>query len=144
MKSQPKTRKVKKTVKRDLDSGLYDLTEQIALRTEANTSHGVLGGMWGYGAEYENDTFMMHPYCWCEREDCKWCGGNAGPISVHSGYFTDGPQNDEAGLAPNFLYKPTGAKVWWYKYIGRGVEETGELPDDWYEKCVASLPKSSK
>lgn len=52
-----------------------------------------------YGACYENDTFMMHTFCWCEREDCPWCGGEM----------------------PNFWYKPTDFKVWWYKYIGRSV-----------------------
>lgn len=24
--------------------------------------------------------------------------------------------------APNFWHKPSGLKVWWYKYIGRGME----------------------
>jgi len=59
-------------------------------------------GEWAekYGTEYENDIFMMHPYCWCEKESCPWCGGED---------------------RPNFIYKPTGLKIWWYKYIGRGV-----------------------
>lgn len=29
--------------------------------------------------------------------------------------------------APNFWYKPTGFKVWWYKYIGRSMETNRPL-----------------
>lgn len=28
-----------------------------------------------YGADYENDVFLMKRYCWCERDDCPWCAG---------------------------------------------------------------------
>ena len=28
-----------------------------------------------YGINYEDDTFMIHQFCWCEREDCPWCNG---------------------------------------------------------------------
>lgn len=50
-----------------------------------------------YGTDFENDAFMMHPYCWCEKDSCLWCNG------------------DE----PNFRHKATGFEVHWYKYIGR-------------------------
>jgi len=53
-----------------------------------------------YGANYENEKFSIHRYCWCEEENCPWCG----PSEM-----------------PNFHHKPTGIKVWWYKYIGRGM-----------------------
>jgi hypothetical protein len=53
-----------------------------------------------YGVNFENETFSIHRYCWCEEENCPWCG----PLE-----------------APNFWHKPTGLKVWWYKYIGRGM-----------------------
>lgn len=52
-----------------------------------------------YGADYENDVFMMHRFCWCEKESCPWCGADA----------------------PNFLHKKSGFGVTWYKYIGRGM-----------------------
>lgn len=78
---------------------------------------GGLGGSYGYGVDYENDTFMMHRFCWCEQDDCKWC----------------------SGYAPNFLYKPTGAKIWWYKWIGRGEEMKGKLPKDWLKQCQDSV-----
>lgn len=118
---------------------IYDLVEAVC----AVLGEPVRGG---YGIEYENEVFMMHPYCWCEQDECKWCGGDASPFSVHSGYFTNGPQNEEAGLAPNFHFKPTDYKLWWYKYIGRGEQNSGTLPTDWYAQCIASLPtiKSTK
>ena len=56
-----------------------------------------------YGDNYENDTFKMNRYCWCDGDDCKLCG--------------DDPE-------PNFIHKHTGFKVWWYKYIGRGFSVT--------------------
>ena len=59
-----------------------------------------------YGTTIDNDTFMMHPYCWCERDECLWCGEES---------------------TPNFWYKPLDFKVWWYKYIGRGMEINKEL-----------------
>ena len=77
-----------------LDAALRLLAEQVNLQLQCND--------WAekYGVEHENDVFMMHPFCWCERQDCPWCGGGA----------------------PNFWYKPTNFKVWWYKYIGRDMQ----------------------
>ncbi len=53
-----------------------------------------------YGTRIETKIFMMNPYCWCEQDDCPWC----------------------IDKVPNFWYKPTDFKVWWYKYIGRSME----------------------
>ena len=66
-------------------------------------------GEWAekYGADYEDGTILIHPYCWCGKRDCAWC----------------------TGRAPNFWHKPSGFKVWWYKYIGRDMETAGEQPD---------------
>lgn len=51
------------------------------------------------GVLYDSALFMMHPYCWCESENCEWCEGDAA----------------------NFVHKPTGLSIWWYKYIGRSM-----------------------
>jgi hypothetical protein len=62
----------------------------------------------------------MHPYCWCEADDCRWCSGEA----------------------PNFWHKPSGLKVWWYKYIGRSMEVENQTPTEpWklVQECVDSL-----
>jgi hypothetical protein len=42
----------------------------------------------GYGTTFENDTFMMHPYCCCQCEDCPWCLGCTCPESVFH-HFVD-------------------------------------------------------
>ncbi|NBO98557.1 MAG: hypothetical protein EBU90_00240 [Proteobacteria bacterium] len=65
-------------------------------------------GEWSdkYGTAVDNCVFSMRPYCWCESEDCRWCG--------------------EEG-APNFHHKSSDFKVWWYKYIGRGMQYNKEL-----------------
>lgn len=60
-----------------------------------------------YGTQHDDGTWSMHPFCWCEEKECQWCSDDA----------------------PNFLYKPTGFRITWYKYIGRGMEIEGQ-PDD--------------
>jgi hypothetical protein len=45
--------------------------------------------------------------------------------------------------APNFWHKATGAKVWWYKYIGRGMEFDGSAdPLVAISEAIASLHES--
>ncbi len=58
-----------------LSEALRWLTQQ-AHQHGADKSGGVFGGEFGYGANCENDVFLMHPFCWCESETCLWCGGS--------------------------------------------------------------------
>lgn len=75
-----------------------------------------------YGTAVEHDIFSMHPFCWCEEEECPWCGSSN---------------------APNFHYKPLGFKLWWYKYIGRGMEMNREIsPAECAEMLAQCLPSS--
>lgn len=174
---------------------------------------GLLGGEFGYGADFESDVFMLHRYCWCDQDDCPWCGGcledhgepNHDPLCYQWRVYRDlvaegfepalwsdggpyaappqgwtwdqrrevedrvrrkwcrrmglsfpascavhctcGASNEwlarvesclcdactasgiyaEAGAlpgrgAPNFWHKPSGVRVWWYKYIGRDMK----------------------
>ena len=102
-----------------ISNGLRVITEAIALN-DGTVSGGLLGGEFGYGGYVDNDIFMMHPYCWCEKDDCPWCG------EEH---------------APNFHHKPTGLMIWWYKYIGRGMIIAGSKTK-WNEiliECINSL-----
>lgn len=103
---------------KDIYKQLYNLSKTIAKKTKNNYR----GGEFGYGQYYENEVFKMHPFCWCEKDDC--------------GYNV---KYNESERLPNFLYKPSGFKLWWYKYMGRGEEQSGTLPKDWYEKCIKSL-----
>lgn len=59
-----------------LSEGLYALSETIIRGLQPDRDGGGLGGRFGYGANFENDVFMMHPFCWCEGEDCLWCSGS--------------------------------------------------------------------
>ena len=100
-----------------IELGLVELTEYLSKKLKIETGYG-LGGEFGYGVDFENNIFMMHQFCWCEKDDCPWCG-----------------EEDR----PNFIFKPTNAKVWWYKWIGRSQKQKGRLPKDWLKKCKNSV-----
>lgn len=72
----------------DIEHDLVNLTEYIEKVTGETASGGFLGGQYGYGIDYENETFLMRPYCWCEREDCPWCGGCQAE-NLHPGHGVD-------------------------------------------------------
>jgi hypothetical protein len=125
-----------------------------------------LGGPDGYGANFENEVFMMHRFCWCESESCPWCMGCMCEASEKTGmirhYGDDGKlaggecgychgtrhvdKGAEPGMgAPNFWHKPSGLKVWWYKWIGRGMEVRGPEGADLIriiDECKASYRAS--
>ncbi len=61
-----------------------------------------------YGTEYENKIFSLHPYCWCEKDDCEYCSGNK----------------------PLFIHKPSGFAMSWYKYWPRGVTVNRYDPEE--------------
>lgn len=150
-----------------------------------------------YGTNFENDVFMMHRFCWCERDDCPWCGG----CTCKYHYYVDGKEvsfeewiafydkltdglivgtpeyrkakkeadsrltkrryeecdfcagrgvfatkGAEPGRgAPNFWHKPSGLKVWWYKYIGRDMETNRPFTDEELiriqNECIESLKR---
>lgn len=104
----------------NLGDALYELSDHLARHNESKQVHGCLGGAYGYGQEFENDVFAMHPYCWCEKDECLLCGGDA----------------------PNFHYKPSGFKVTWYKYIGRGMQHPplgGKATRKMLDHCIESI-----
>lgn len=53
-----------------------------------------------YADNFENETFSMHKYCWCERETCEYCFGNK----------------------PLFIHIPSGFAMSWYKYFPQGLQ----------------------
>jgi len=111
------TPKVDKTPICDM---LRVITEAICKKTDTRVG-GVLGGQFGYGNHWDTNVFMMHPYCWCDNEDCLWCSGDN----------------------PNFLHKASGLKVSWYKYIGRGME-IENVPTDLssiLKECLEDIEK---
>ena len=180
-----------------------------ALRSLAVQASPDPEGEWAskYGTLVDNAVFMMHPFCWCEQDDCPWCVGCTCPASAFH-YFWDGHEvsydawvhfrrmtwddflrasasqfqavEDEnaawqavvesrsrshqdavcdfclgTGIfspasgalpgmgAPNFWHKPSGLRVWWYKYIGRGMVVQGDASPaavaSLMAECFASL-----
>lgn len=149
-----------------LDHGLVSLTEAIHQIEPDCVAHGFFGGEFGYGASYENEVFAMHPYCWCERHDCPWCAGcscasntwvadeGKSPPGVKCPWCSGvhrwadrgalAPDDPPHYGAPHFWHKPSGLRVWWYKYIGRGMETHRLDSTDLaavFSECVASLQK---
>ncbi len=115
------------TASSDIDMDLVELTKYLVDTGNGGENNGGigLGGRFGYGTTFENDTFMMHEFCWCERDDCDWCNGTK----------------------PNFLYKPTNLQVFWYKWIGRDMEFKPKKPTqaEWekiFKDCIKSIPQT--
>jgi hypothetical protein len=72
--------------------------------------------------EFQNDVFYMSSYCWCEGMG----------------------EGHEEGCPPNFLYKPNGLQISWYKHAGRGIRANIEYPGskNWAKaimKCIESI-----
>lgn len=111
-----------------IENDLVKLTQTLVENGHAEYIGGLLGGLYGYGANFKNDVFMMHSYCWCDEEDCPWC----------------------MGYAPNFWYYGKSGrevKIWWYKWIGRGMEYNRTVDvEEWlsiFKECLDSLRVSS-
>jgi hypothetical protein len=77
------------------------------------------------GWAFENDTFRMQPYYWgdcdCEDDHLEEC----------------------PAMQPNFLFKPTGFRLDWYKYPLRDSYSsellTSELIDEMFAECERSM-----
>ena len=70
-----------------------------------------------------------------------WVHCTCGRDSAWEEWQIANPHNELCGVArPNFLHKPSGSRISWYKYIGRGMET--DLKADWrtiLAECVASV-----
>lgn len=188
-----------------IELNLCKLTELIVENKLADEPGYGLGGHWSYGTDFENSTFLIHSFCWCEEDDCPWCIGCSCSDNAYHHYIDnkevsskewhnfykknidDIPYNatkkeweeyekkvDEINKrrksehtpdcnycltgsiaiskggepgksAPNFWYKPTNLKIWWYKWIGRDMEYNREAStEEWnkiFDGCIKSLTK---
>lgn len=88
-----------------------------------------------YGTNVETDIFAMRRFYW---GDCT-CGADDASSEAHE----EPHKKDCALVLPNFLYKPTGFALEWYKYIGRGMEVKTDapLPSDFMDRIFATHPK---
>lgn len=77
-------------------------------------------GLWltgNDGAEpFENDTFALRAYCWCDGDDA----------------------GHEEGCPPNFEHKASGVHVRWYKHAGRGSTVNKVVTADQWDTILAS------
>lgn len=135
--------------RRDLVSErLRELTERLCNVLDEDGAGG-LGGDYGYGVNYENETFAMHRFCWCSGDDCPWCSWTPekGAHFQEKNTAHGALPHAGDGLAPNFWHKRTGFRVWWYKWIGRDneIENMDGYPfEDIFRDCIKSLPEPPK
>jgi hypothetical protein len=108
------------TTKREMD--LVRLTQLLVEGKSTVKTCGLLGGEFGYGTEFENDVFMMHPFCWCAADDCKWCREDA----------------------PQFIFKKSELRIHWYKWIGRDMRYSQELSDAEWNAMIKECKESVK
>ena len=133
--------------KNKIDTDLVKLTELLIkkyFKNQINLSG--LGGEHGYGQNYENDTFMMHSFCWCDEDTCKWCYSCSRDYDKEDcpkDAFCDDDCKFYIKPAPNFHHKKSGFKVWWYKWIGRSSEYNKKTTEkEWLDiinDCVKSI-----
>jgi hypothetical protein len=85
-----------------LGANKYDSVLDTFLR-ELSVKASTDSGEWAekYSTQFDNDVFMLHRYCWCEREDCAWCSGCNCPSSAFH-YFVDGKEVGYRGWADFF------------------------------------------
>jgi len=177
------------------------VTKALVKRKLADEPGWGLGGTWSYATNFSNDTFIIHRFCWCERDDCPYCSGCDCPEEAFT-YKVDGKpctweeskaffdahvpdmkttpyeewqkaadkvndrrdwckNNDlECGYCrgtkwaeygnvagwgvPLFWHKPSGVRMTWYKYLGRGThvyipDGVQITPNEVLQSCLESL-----
>lgn len=112
-----------------ISQSLRWLTKELQRLRVAEADGFGLGGEYSYGVNFENETFAMHRYCWCGGYDCPWCSYSDEDGAHFQERFRMNGAVPEHGGAPNFWHKPSGFRVWWYKWIGRD-NETENVPAD--------------
>lgn len=114
----------------EVSAGLRELTRAASLSGHS-LSGGLLGGEDGYGAYLSHPRWGMHPYCWCERDDCPWCRACTCPDGAE--YFTvDGVRMDDWDA----FYDSGG-------FAGPGVRKIHKVPElacDWCSARVLQAP----
>jgi hypothetical protein len=66
-----------------ISADLRELTAEIEALDSEVIAHGVLGGSHGYGGEFENDVFEMHPFWWGDCE-CRFTDLESEWYATHS------------------------------------------------------------
>lgn len=104
-----------------------------------------------YGITYENDVFLIHPNCGCQKNDgtCLWCLHGDHPDFdrlLREKFSTEEYQHYAARHyydPPHFWYKPSDFRLTWYKYIGRDMATNMDsIPPDFLDRIFSTHPTS--
>lgn len=107
-----------------------------------------------YGAWHENDVFVMRRYNWdgcsCGFEEAEWEFSQRDPKPTAEecdAWLKEHWHLDDClDVLPNFHHKPTGLKISWYKYIGRGMSSNQKIKYQEFAaiiaQCIASLERA--
>ena len=89
--------------------------------------------------EYFEDAFDYH--CFVEGYDSNERGGYENDIFLINPYYWG--DDEDIAAEPNFVYKPEGIEIQWYKYALRdaycNIELTKEKAREIFEKCRRSM-----
>lgn len=101
-----------------------------------------------YGANFENEVFLMKRYCWCDQPECDWCMHGDQPdfdARLAARFGTTDYQGHRLRRyydPPNFWFKPDDFRVTWYKYIGRDMAANKDnVSGDFLERIFATHPR---
>ena len=97
---------------------IHDIDDELFVNTFIDFVCSVSGDNGVYGIGRSNDVFEMRMYDW----------------------------NLELGepSPPNFHYKPTDYKLWWYKYAGREMMANRDITHTELDNIIAQCEKSRK
>jgi hypothetical protein len=114
---------------------MYELSRRLGEMNPAGQSHGFLGGEWGYGQDFRNDTFTMFPFYWGECYETDETTGEY----IHD----EGCPGGDDCLADRANFTFGDLSLRWYKYIGRDMESSRPVSrKEWrriFAACNASL-----
>lgn len=108
-----------------MNDGLRQLTRHLMQAGYEEDRVGFLGGPDGYGVEFENEVFMMYPFCWCDDKDCPWCMQCDCPAEATK-YYIDGKE---------VTYNK------WIKFFDREIAFFKNASVEEYEKAVERINK---
>lgn len=130
-------------------SGLRALTEELVQHGNGEALGG-LGGEFGYGVDYANETFSMFPFYWgdcqCGFVDEEWTQSEKLTNEEYAAWAeTHDHLNTCPLVTPNFKHFKSGLEVTWYKYIGRSMETNEAVTSaEWIDilkDCMGSVSK---
>ena len=138
----------------DKDQDIMDLEDKYNTKTsdalveffgQIAGEDGMFSDGYGIDLELEKDGYYLKTkaYCWCEHPECAYCSGymdhSIMAVSKHSLFEKHMPRWKKIGFvegqgAPNFYIHDENRnikiRIWWHKYIGRGMEWLIEGLDD--------------